>query len=68
MSVVVRDGEPFEVAWNRLMRELISNGVLDEWKKRMFYTSKSEEKRAKRRAYKKSHDKHNRFVRKEKRG
>ncbi len=37
MAIIVRDNEVFESAWRRFMRELISNGVLDEIKDRTYY-------------------------------
>ena len=68
MAVVVREGEPFEVAWNRFMRELISNGVIDKMKEQMYFVSRSEKNAAVRRALKKRKRKHSAAVRKERRG
>ncbi len=46
MVVIVREGESLDSAWRRLVREMVSNGVFVEFKKRMRYVSRSEEKAA----------------------
>ncbi len=64
MAIIVRDNEVFESAWKRFMRDLISNGVLDEIKERTYYKKPSVEKSAIRREYKKRKSRHSRAVRK----
>lgn len=64
MSVTVRGSEPFESAWRRFMRELISNGVLDEMKERTYYRKPSIERTALRREFKKRKTRHHRAMRK----
>lgn len=37
MVVIVREGENLDLAWRRLVREMVSNGVFVEYKKREYY-------------------------------
>ncbi len=63
MAIIVRDNEVFESAWRRFMRELISNGVLDEIKDRTYYKKPSVERTAIRREFKKRKTRHHRAMR-----
>lgn len=64
MAIIVRDNEVFESAWKRFMRDLISNGVIDEIKERNYYKKPSLEKSILRRELKKRKTRHHRAVRK----
>jgi len=66
MSIAVRSDENPEIAWRRLVRELVSNGVFEELTKRQFYRSKGSEKRDQRRAFQKQKRKRSRAKRKAK--
>jgi small subunit ribosomal protein S21 len=66
MSVVVKENESIDAAWRRFMRELISNGVLDEMKERAYFRKPSEIKAEVRRQFKKRKRRHSRAVRKSK--
>ncbi|MEI7603449.1 MAG: 30S ribosomal protein S21 [bacterium] len=66
MSIAVRADENPEVAWRRLVRELVSNGVFEELTKRQFYRSKGSLMRDKRRAVKKQKRKRSHAKRKAK--
>ena len=66
MSVVVKENESIDAAWRRFMRELISNGVLDEMKERAYFRKPSEVKAEVRRQLKKRKRRHSRAVRKSK--
>ncbi|MHB8362361.1 MAG: 30S ribosomal protein S21 [Patescibacteria group bacterium] len=64
MAIIVRDNEVFESAWKRFMREIISNGVIEEVKDRSYYKKPSVEKSALRREFKKRKTRHHRAMRK----
>ena len=66
MSIAVRPDENAELAWRRLVRELVSNGVFEELTKRQFYKSKGSTNRDKRRAVKKQKRKRSQAKRKAK--
>ena len=66
MSIAVRAEENPEIAWRRLVRELVSNGVFEELTKRQFYKSKGSLLRDKRRAVKKQKRKRSQAKRKAK--
>lgn len=53
MVVLVRPGESLDLAWRRLVRELVSNGVFVEYKKREYYIPPSVIKAEKVRYFKK---------------
>ncbi|MCL4393044.1 30S ribosomal protein S21 [Patescibacteria group bacterium] len=64
MAVIVRENEVFESAWKRFMRDLISNGVMDELKERTYYKKPSLERSVVNRELKKRKTRHHRAVRK----
>lgn len=66
MAIAVREQENPELAWRRLVRELVSNGVFEELTKRQYYKSKGSDMRDKRRALKKQKHKRSRAKRKAK--
>lgn len=66
MSIAVRADESSDIAWRRLVRELVSNGVFEELTKRQFYRSKGSLLRDKRRALKKQKKKRSRAKRRSK--
>ena len=66
MSIAVRSDENPEIAWRRLVRELVSNGVFEELTKRQFYRSKGSVLRDKRRAIEKQKRKRSQAKRKAK--
>lgn len=41
MVVIVREGEGLDAAWRRLVREMVSNGVFVEYKKRARFVAPS---------------------------
>lgn len=41
MVVIVREGESLDAAWRRLVREMVSNGVFVEYKKRARFIAPS---------------------------
>lgn len=41
MVVIVREGESLDLAWRRFVREMVSNGVFVEYKKREYYVPPS---------------------------
>lgn len=53
MSIAVRADENPEIAWRRLVRELVSNGVFEELTKRQYYRTKGSILSDKRRALRK---------------
>ena len=46
--VKVRNGEPFEKAMRRFKRKVENEGIMKDIKKRQFYLTKSEKRKAKR--------------------
>lgn len=66
MSIAVRADENPEIAWRRLVRELVGNGVFEELQKRQFYRSKGSIKRDQRRAVAKQKRKRSQAKRKAK--
>ena len=44
MVVIVREGENLDSAWRRLVREMVSNGVFVEFKKRARFIAPSTSK------------------------
>ncbi len=66
MSVTVHPNENIDSALRRLQREVMREKVLEEVRKRMYRTKKSEEEAEKRKAYKKTKTRRARARRKSK--
>ena len=58
MAVIVRDGESLDGSWRRLVREMVSNGVFVEFKKRNRFIKPSQDRSDVKRAKEKTKRRH----------